>query len=206
MRYCTNCGREIAEGTAFCSNCGARVNVETPAPAPVPAPVPVPVAPAVSHEEMNRQENEFLETTHRLLRWERKAWSITGKVFTIMGIIFAVLFMLFVFLGIVLVAAGEDEGGAAAIVVGLVYAIILGGMFIVIGIVNNKAGKKIPQYLDTLYTDFSLAYKRCGSVGMMIFAIFFNTIALVFFIINFVRMKSNRAVIERIMRNQNVRV
>lgn len=49
-KFCTNCGKEIAEGVAFCTECGASVNTRAPAPAPKPAeqtiPTPRPIVQA----------------------------------------------------------------------------------------------------------------------------------------------------------------
>ena len=192
MRYCTKCGREIPEGAAFCAGCGAPVQTPTPPAAPV------------YNQELYQKECEFLENTHRLLRWEQKAWSIASKVFIIVGLVFAALFMLLFLAGLFVALAGEDFDGGMIMVISFTYALIFGGMFIALGIVSKKAGQKLPQYIDTVYTDFSLTYKRCGSVGMLIFSIIFGAVSPIFFIINFVRMKANRATIERIMKNQNV--
>lgn len=194
MRYCVKCGQEIAESAAFCSGCGAPVETEILAP----------VAPPVFGQKRVTEERAFLETTHRLLRWELKAWSIASKAFIIMGIVFAAVFMLFFLIGLAAVIGSEGSGGEVLMVIGFLYAIIFGGMFIALGIVGKKAGKKLPQYIDTVYTDFSLAYNRCGSIGMLVFTVLFGVVSPIFFIINFVRMKSNRAVIERIMKNQRV--
>lgn len=192
MRYCMKCGQEIPEGAAFCAGCGTPVQPPTPSAAPV------------FNEGLYQEECEFLANTHRLLRWEQKAWSIASKVLIIVGIVFAAIFMLFFLIGLIIAAAGESYGGGMFMVIGFIYAVIFGGLFIALGIVNKKAGQKLPQYIDTVYTDFSITYKRCGSVGMLVFSILFGAVSTIFFIINFVRMKSNRATIERIMKNQNV--
>ena len=191
MGYCTNCGHELSESAAFCSSCGAPAETKVPA--------------SVFAAELEKEEQAFLETTHRLLRWERKAWSIASKVFIISGIVFSAIFMLFVLIGIIAAIDGEYFGGML-VGIGFVYTVIFGGMFIGIGIVNKKAGEKLPQYIDTVHTDFSIAYKRCDNVGMLVFTILFGVVSPIFFIINFARMKSSRATIERIMMNQNVRV
>lgn len=231
MRYCSHCGNALSVGASFCHSCGAPLKAfvpeadETPAAAPAaediaaepvvetvfeepaaepvfeePAPEPEPVViPAPSDKDI-REEREFLEMTHRLLRWERKAWSIAGKVFLITGIIFAALFFL---LGVIFLATGE--GIAVVGGVFFVYCLIFGGMFIAIGIVNIMAAGKIPQYTDTLYKDFRAANNRCNSIGMIVFGYFFNTIALVFHVINFVRMKTNKPMIDRILTRQGVK-
>lgn len=190
MRYCVNCGKALVEGAAFCSSCGASVTAKNPDPVPV------------NDVELNEREHAFLENTHRLLRWERKAWSIAAKVLIITGIVFAALFMLFALLGIIFIIDGDSVGGGMLTGIGFTYAIIFGVMFIALGIVSKKAEEKLPQYIETVYTDFSLSYNRCGNIGMLIFSVLLGVVSPVFFIINFVRMKSNRAAIERIIRKQ----
>lgn len=188
MRYCAKCGQEIAEGSAFCSHCGAAVGS-----------APVPVTTPVCNGELEREEREFLDNTHQLLRWEMKAWSIASKAFFIMGIAFAVHFLLCA----LIMGAGAGTEGAflagAIIACGIVYC----GIFVGFGIGSKKACEKLPQYLDTVYTDFSLTYNRCGNIGMMIFTAFFSAVP-VFFIINFARMKASGATVARIMEKQRL--
>jgi hypothetical protein len=234
MRYCSRCGNALSVGASFCHCCGAELKNLVPeaeeapkvaaaaesvvevAAAPVAEPVvesaveavaedpaveetaPV-VVPQHNREEL-KEEKEFLDMTHRLLRWERKAWSISGKVHLIVGIVFAALFFL---LGILYMALGDEL--IAFSIVFFAYSLIFGCLIIALGIVNLKAADKIPQYTDTLYKDFRAAHKRCGSIGMIIFGYFFNTIALVFYIINFVRMKSCKKRIDRILTRQGVK-
>lgn len=188
--------------------------VETPAEEPVaetPAEEPVVEAPAAApvvvdgnENEQIKEEREFLDATHRFLRWERKAWSITGKVFLIMGIVYAALFFLF---GVLILAVdnGDEVGIAVGGAILFVYCIMFGGLFIANGIINIITAGKIPQYTDTLYKDFSIANKRCNSIGMIVFGYFFNSIALVFFVINFARMKCNKKLIARILARQGVK-
>ena len=100
MSYCTQCGQALNENAAFCCNCGAQTK---PAAAPA-APIPV--------QNTASQDNEFLETTHRLLRWERKAWSITSKFYIIFGSIFTAFWMLFLLIGLVIATDGDAYAGA----------------------------------------------------------------------------------------------
>ena len=193
MGYCMKCGQEIIEGAAFCIGCGTPVEAKAPAAA----------EPAVADSKWEAEEREFLENTRRLLVWERTAWSIASKVFLIMGIVFAALFSLVFLVGIAAAIDGDAFGGIA-LGMGLAYAIFFGGTFIALGIINKKASQKLPQYIDTVYTDFSLAYNRCGNIGMLVFSVILGAISPIFFIINFVRMKTNRALIEKIMSIQNV--
>lgn len=185
MSFCTNCGKELPEGAAFCSSCGTPVA----ASAATSATAPVDVA-----EKRTDEEKKFLDLTHQFLRWEQKAWKIFGTVVLIVGICFAAFFSLFMTIGLIVGDEGYVIGG-----IGFLYAILFGGIYIPLGIINLAAAKKIPQYLDSLHTDFRPTFNRCGSVGMLIFTIFFNNIAFVFFLINFIRMQTNREVIEKIL-------
>lgn len=200
MSYCVKCGKEIEKDAAFCTECGAPVEKEIPTATEQNN---VPVQSPTFNEEFDREEREFLDNTHKLLRWELKAWSIASKVWIIMGIIYAVVFSIYTIVGIAMSASDYFLGGFF-IGFGTAAAILGGGMFIGLGIVSRKASEKLPQYIDTVYTDFSISYKRCGNIGMLIFNVVLGVVSPIFFIINFVRMKANRNVIERILKNQNV--
>ena len=179
--YCPRCGNELNDGSNFCRYCGATIEQNYEA----------------------KQEQEFMDTTHRLLRWERKAWSISSKVFIIFGIIAAALFGILAMISATGAASGYERA-FFALYSGLMflYAIIFGVVYIGIGIIYRVASNKIPRYLDSMYNDFKPTVDRCGSIGMIVFTYFFNNIALIFFIINFVRMKTNKALIQRILNRQ----
>ena len=228
MRYCSHCGNPLSPGASFCHTCGAALKtlvpeadeapVAAPAMEPVAEPVvepvveaapvvetpvaetPTPVVIPARNQGDILQEKEFLEQTNRLLRWERKAWSITGKVYVISGIVLAVLYTL---LAIVFAVIDEELYGFSIIYIAL--ALQLGLMFIALGVVNNINAEKINQYTDTLFKDFRAAYKRCGSIGMIVLCYIFNSVSLVFFVINFVRMKTNKDLADRILTRQGVK-
>lgn len=191
MRYCVKCGKEIVEDAAFCARCGAPIE-ETSL-----------VSSQNFNDESDREEREFLENTHRLLRWELKAWSIASKLWIIMGIIYVAIFSLYTLAGI-FISLEEEFLGGFFIGFGFIMALIGGGTFIAVGIVSKKAAEKLPQYINTVYTDFSLSYNRCGSIGMLVFNILLGVVSPVFFIINFVRMKVNRKLIEKIINKQRI--
>lgn len=204
MSFCIKCGKEIEEGAAFCIGCGAPVEKQIPVePVEQTEVSSASAEPVVFNEEFDREEREFLDNTHKLLRWELKAWSIASKVSIIVGIIYAVIFSLYTIAGVVM-TADDILFGSFFTGLGSFATVFGGGSLIGIGIVSKKAAEKIPQYLDTVYTDFSLTYNRCGNVGMLVFSVILGVISPIFFIINFVRMKSNRAVIERIIHNQSL--
>ena len=216
MRYCSHCGNALTAGASFCHHCGAALKVFVPEPEetiPVAEEHKIPVvtepeseetasestqdAPPAPNRKEIQEEKAFLDQTCRLLRWERKAWSICGKVFLIAGIVFAALFFL---LGVILLSIGEDAAIVGSIF--FVYCLIFGSIFIAVGIVNLAAAGKIPQYTDTLYKDFRAANQRCNSIGIIVLCYFFNTISLVFHLINFIRMKTSKSMINRILTRQ----
>ena len=58
--------------------------------------------------------------------------------------------------------------------------------------------KKADEYREDLEHDPKPVIKRCGSVGLIVLAAFFNNLALVFIIINFVRTKTCRHIIDKL--------
>ena len=176
--YCSNCNSQIPDNSRFCPFCG--------------------VAPDPQGDL--REEQEFLDTTHRLLRWERRAWNILGTYLFIGGIMIVALCSILGFMGLILAVEG-DNTGADTIALSAIYG-LAGILYIGWGALHKIAAGKINQYIDNLYNDFKPTEDRCGSIGMIVFAYFFNSIALVFFIINFVRMKTNKSIIQRILSRQ----
>ncbi len=166
---CNRCGTQIPDGYNFCQNCGMAADT------------------AANLSE----EQQFLDDTHRFLRYERIPWKIYGIVFTILGGIFA--FLGFIMTVAMIASVDAFLGG----MLGGMY-IGIGAMFIAIGVVNFKMIAKVDFYLERVYNDPKTVLERAESIGMIVFCAFFNEIALIFYIINFVRMKSNKKVIERI--------
>ena len=80
--------------------------------------------------------------------------------------------------------------GAGVVFVGMFY-IIFGALLLVVAIVNLVTASKIGKYR---YSEV-LTVKHAGSVGSIVLAAFFNEIALVFAIINFVVAKKNSAIL-----------
>lgn len=178
MNNCYNCGAEVNTYDTFCNQCGAQVN-----------------APSQNVSTQNI-EQEFLDTTYRLLKWERVAWSIVSKFLIIFGAIFGGLFFLISF------AFLFSKETIAMAFVYFIYALIYGAMFVALGIVNKKAADRINYYLDNMYTDASETFTRCGSIGMLVFNVLLGSVSPIFFIINFVRIRSNAALIETIVAKQ----
>ena len=190
MSFCKNCGKEIIQNSKFCAFCGAEMQK-------------TPDIDLRNEQSLIKEEQEFLDMTNNLLRWERKAWSICGRLFTVMGIVFASVFggLSFAsFFGAMDLVGYTHE--AKSMLVLFFYALTFGGFILAIGIIQRKVANKMPIYLDSLYNDFSVTNDRSGNVGMLVFAIIFGGVHTVFFIINFVRLKSGANIIKRILARQ----
>jgi len=184
MKICNNCGKNLTDDARFCGYCGADFSSPTGSP--------------IYNDDVNiSEEQEFMDLTHRLLRWERKAWSITGKVFIIMGIVFAAMFMFFAIIFLAL----DDM----AVLSGMyfVFSLVYGGLFIGLGIVNKIAADKTVPYLNSFYNDPLTTFTRCGSIGMLVFSFLCGAVSPIFFLINFIRIKSSRRIINRIIARIN---
>lgn len=184
MKYCSQCGNPMNDLVRFCSHCGS----------PVGAPMPAPAQPSPAEEEL-----AFIEQTRRLLRWERKAWSIFGKAQLGLGIGFFILFM------ILAMAMGALD--APSFLVGLYfgYGVGYGLTFIILGIIALVNANKIPYYLEMLTVDFAVVHKRCTSGGMGAVNILFCGISAIFFFINLSRLNNCKEMVDRIITKQRER-
>lgn len=81
---------------------------------------------------------------------------------------------------------------SAGVIAFSAFYIIFGVVLLAVAIVNLVMASKVGKYR---YSEV-LTVKHAGSVGSIVLAAFFNEIALVFVIINFVYAKRNRAVLE----------
>ncbi len=182
--YCIKCGNELNNDAKFCSFCGQRVEQEKNEELFVQFS-------QTSVDEELKEEQAFLDETYRYLRWEKKAWDIFGNVFLILGII---VFVLLLIVGLV----AAIEGLAIVLPIMLIYALIYGTLLLVPGIVAKKAAIRINFYLESMYVNFETTRARCESVGMIVFCVLFCQISLIFYVINFARMKGGKKIIDRI--------
>ena len=163
---CDFCQREVNEGSAFCTHCGAPMNSDV----------------AIA------KEKECLDNFYRFFKYERLAWKIPG-------IVMAVFCAIIGFISLIFLLAGLKEPAAIG---GAFVSLLYLALFLPIAIVNLKMVSKAEYYMDTLYNDVAPMRKRAQSVGMIVLAAFFNEIALIFIIINFVRAKTTKETLNRI--------
>lgn len=209
MKYCSKCGNTMDDNMNFCNACGA---------------------PANNAEAARANEQRCLDRLSTGLKHERLCYKIYGIVMIVMAAIFIVCGIVSMITGAYLTAADattyefdpysysyeingneiEITDGDVALLAGVsviafsaVY-IICGLVLLAVAIVNLVMSGKLGKYRQNLYTDCTAGAKHASSVGSIVLAAFFNEIALIFVIINFVFMKKNEATFEAIKANQKL--
>ena len=168
MKYCTQCGTALADEARFCSGCGTGIDMEA-------------------------EKQECIENFRKFLKWERFGWRL-------IGIILLVCSLVILTIGLGIVAAGGMTGYSYRVdmaVVGIMYA-IPGLLYLPLAIVNLVMAKRAGEYREDLDVNPKYVIDRCGSVGLIVLGAIFNSLALVFIIINFVRAKNCRHIIEKL--------
>ena len=173
MKKCTSCGLENAEDSRFCSGCGAVLEESNNAVA---------------------EEQSLLDGYYRFFKYERLAWKISGIFFLVFSLFFFGLGFIFLLISAFADSVAAEAGTAAMFGVFLMYGLL----FLPVAIVNLKMVSRAEYYMNTLYTDITPVIPRTSSIGMFILSGFFNEIALIFIIINFIRTERNGHLLNRI--------
>lgn len=219
MKYCTKCGYKLVDEAKFCNACGAPVEEikaqpvsatvsENPyasiatdtAPNTYAQPAPVYANEPKTEEQLRAEEQAVLDKFSLGLKHERMAWKFSGIFFLIANIFIAVGAL---FIGICAIAL-DDYSGEAAFVYSTMASMcfVMAIIYLPITIINLVMKKKLEGYRAKLYTDCKDGIGHY-SVGSIVFAAFFNGVAMVFIIVYFIQAKNNAAVIERIKARQN---
>lgn len=181
----------VAEPSAEESPASETVAEETAEESAVPqsepssAPVVAMTAAETSNDEHTCQQ-ECLNSVYIRLKHERLCWKICGIFYLVFCAVFFVIGIATCWFGVGFVF--------------LLYSIL----FLPIAIINMVMIGKVDYYRNSLYNDCGPTVTRSTSVGNIVFAAFFNEIALIFIIINFVFVKRNKAVFDKIKHNQDV--
>ncbi len=193
MPFCPKCGKGIPVEGAFCPSCGVEIGARVKNAADIQNIANPPIAPAQYNDDGAERRQKLLDNFYLRLKWERKAWNISGLFYTISGAVIAGLSIIMFILGLVSV---EDTFGVL-LVYGLSYG-FMGSVYLAIGIIGLIMKDKVGKYMDGLYYDCGPAVKRGESVGMIVFNAIFNVVALVFYIINYITVKEHREELEEI--------
>ncbi|MBE6740230.1 MAG: zinc ribbon domain-containing protein [Ruminococcaceae bacterium] len=190
--FCSKCSAQIPDNSKFCGVCGAPIQTTYGQTS---------YTPPVAKEYTLAEEKESLDNFARFFKYERLAWKIEGIVILVLSCLFAGLGFIF------FMAATAEEFFAS---VGAIY-MLYGLLFLPVAIVNLKMVSRAEHYMNIVYTDAAAVEERAGNVGMIVLAAFFNSIALIFIIINFVRSKTEKDVLksaknrqEEFRRNNNM--
>lgn len=190
--FCSKCGKELAENAEFCSECGQKLGeVQEVTEAQV-----VEVADIENIEE----EQNCLDIFNRFLRFENKAWNIVGFVYLGFGAIY--LFFTFIFF-VTSLFASEDVAAGLLMAFGMSAAYFFATlMFMAVGVVNLIMASKTKKYISEVYTNVEPAFNRANSVGLIVLGYLFNSIAMAFFLVNFIRAKVKKKIFASIIRRQ----
>ena len=172
MKYCFHCRKELADDARFCDGCGT----------------------STDDTVLLEEEKAFLIQTQRFLKSERLCW----KIFGIIWLVFASLFIGLSLLFLALSTQMNFKNGQIGMAVAFGIYVVCGLILLAVAIVNLVMVKKASVYRDGITADPRAALSRCGSIGPLVLSVFFNEIALIFVIINFVRIKSHAATVRRI--------
>ena len=154
--------------------------------------------------ETQEQDNKVLADFKKFLGLEHFGWKFGAIMMLVCSIVVMIISIICIVLGAA-VPKGEtslDLAGVGGIVVGVVYLSVSLIALLPAAIISFIMIKKVEYYQSTVDTDISIARTRCTSVGMLVFCILFNTIAMIFFIINFAKTKNNAAAFDRIAARQ----
>ena len=185
MKFCTNCGKQLDDEIRFCTDCG------TPLDAALLA--------ARDRENMN-QEKSCLDLFYRFFKYERLSWKISGIVMLVFSLF---IFILSGLVSVIPAISGvEDSLDLVGVIFLFLWISLYGLLFLPIAIINLKMVKRCDNYMNTLYSDAEPMVKRCNSVGMIVLGAIFNTVAMAFIIVNFVRAKNNAAQLQQIIARQ----
>lgn len=187
MKICSKCGKALEEGELFCTICGTDANKTRESLA----------------EEEARQESEFCASYKRILRYERLAFKIGGIVYLVLTVLLAVItFVLMGSEGIAVPPALVEyiTGGGDVDLNTYLFSYVIA--YCVISAVNMILSKKAESCMDEMDSDIRYAVRRYTSFGTLFLIIFTNEVALVFYIINFIKTRSNAALLSRIVAKQ----
>ncbi len=184
---CNKCSAQIPDNSRFCGVCGAPVPSAYEQATYTP-PVSEPVK-----EYTIAEEKECLDSFARFFKYERLSWKIFGIVWLVISCFFGGL-------GFLAIVTSTAVDGFLS-VVGVMY-MLYALLFLPIAIVNLKMIGRAEHYMNIVYTDASAVEERAGSIGMLILGYFFNTVALIFIIINFVRSKTEKDILKSAQRRQ----
>ena len=194
MKYCTKCGAQLSDDSNFCHACGAQEGS-----------VPAQTITYTQNCDDSEQKS-FLDSFFNMLRWERNFWMISAIIYLVGTVMFVLCSIMFLAIGKHLpVELMSNEDITLIFGAGFYFFFALFA-YLPITIINFVMTKKVRKYRDMVNHDLETVVNRCGNVGIIVLGALFNQLALIFIIINFVRVKANKKLIEQIINKQKTGV
>lgn len=203
MKFCIKCGNRLTDEAKFCTACGAKSaplmpprNAQPQYAGPVYyVPTPVVPQPAAIDPEVE-QELLFLNSYNDLVNDQRRFWKIFGIILFSIGMFFG--FILSVMLLTYLTGDIEEASQWSDII----ECTFITAALTTPGIVGMTISSKLDDYQKDIYNDFAQSSEKIATVSKIILGAFFNSIAMIFAIILFVKTKSNKDLIDKITEKQ----
>ena len=185
LKFCTNCGKQLDDHIRFCPICGTALDSTIP---------------DSRAQDILQEEKKCLDQFYRFFKYERLSWKISGIVMLVFSLF---IFILSGLVSVIPAISGvEDSLDLVGVIFLFLWISLYGLLFLPIAIINLKMVKRCDNYMNTLYSDAAPMVKRCNSVGMIVLGAIFNTVAMAFIIVNFVRAKNNAAQLQQIIARQ----
>ena len=188
--FCVHCGKELWENARFCQACGAPVAGTEPIQ-PVVAPTPAVASILPNEKALFEEERTLVQCCHRLVNRERLAWKSVGIVLLVLAVMF-----------LTPAALMQGFGQESAMSFYLDYLWVGGFVSLVVAIVNLVLSKKTAVLCASVYTDIRPIVDRYSGSAAVVFSAVFNVVAMIFVIETATKIKSQAAVLERIVRRQ----
>ena len=185
MSFCTYCGSQLENNCNFCQSCGKSANN------------------IQKNTKYTAEEEKCLDDFKGFLKWERFFYKLAGIIYLVCTIIFA-SFGLF-FLLVTSVTYSEYNNYAMYVpsfLMCIIYLFIALIIYTPVVIINFSLKNRTEKYMNTVHTDIKAVEERCGNVAMIVVSVIFNSPAAIFVIINFVRTKTNKNLIDSISYKQ----
>ena len=198
MKFCTICGAKLSDDAKFCHNCGGTQQSTNE------------VYTTGSYSDAEAQEDkECLDNFYTFLKWERFGWKLSAILLLVATIIFVLIGLIALAGGAVAYSHYEYNSMPETLSFGIIsfmYLFLSLILYLPLTIINFSMSKRTKNYMNLVYTDIEAVEERCSNIGIIVLGAFFNTLALIFIIINFVRTKTNKRIIERIKNKQKTGV
>ena len=173
MKTCPICGNESQDAARFCPQCGAAFSASVP----------------------SASTERALRLMYRRLNTERIWWMVGGIIAAA-----AIVWLVIASFVIGKLGAGSTAhvGGSTPIdagFFGLTIAVYCVFAYAPVCIINFVMMAKAKRYRDLVFSDTETVVARCSGAGMIVLGALFNTIAMIFIIMNFTSARQNRALL-----------